>query len=99
MAKLDTGASVDLMRHAVFSALQTEMDVYDGRPLRPLGESSIKPLGQVKVDWHVSRKAKTYTSRFLILEDSSVDFDVLLGDDTINEVSFYIRNDAVWVVR
>lgn len=99
MAKLDTGSSVNIMRHAVFSALQMKMDVYDGQPLRPLGEFRIIPLGQVNVDWHVGQKSTTYTSQFVILDDSLTDFDVLLGEDTINEVSFYIRNDTVWVVR
>lgn len=100
VAKLDTGASVDVMSKAVFSALGIEMEGYHGKPLRPLGKSTIKPLGQVKVNWHVSQRTKTYTSKFVVLDDSlTEDFDVLLGDETIEKVGFYNRNHAVWILR
>lgn len=99
MAKLDTASSVNVMRHGVFSALDMEMDDYDGPPLKPLGNSKIKPLGQVNVDWHVSQRTRTYTSQFVVLDDSVAEgFDILLCDETIKNVGFYKRNDEVWIL-
>lgn len=100
VAKLDTGASVNVMSPEVFSTLDMDMDRYDGLPLKSLGISNIIPRGQVKVDWHVMKKLKTYTSIFVILEESlTVDFDILLGDDTIKEVGFYKQNEEVWILK
>lgn len=99
IAKLDTGSSVNVMSHKVFCALDMEMDDYDGPPLKPLGKDIIIPMGQVKVDWHVSQRTTTYTNKFVILDDSvTKDIDILLCDKTIEETSFYIRNDAVWIL-
>lgn len=100
MAKLDTGAEVDVMSQAVYNVLDVKMDVYDGPPIKAFGNTYIKPLGQVKVDWRVSQKFKTYTSQFLVFDDSlSKDFDVLLGDNTIKKVGFFERNHAVWILK
>ncbi|MCJ1462995.1 hypothetical protein MMC07_001599 [Pseudocyphellaria aurata] len=52
VAKLDTGASVNVMSQVVFSDLDMKMDTYNGPPLKPLGKSVINPLGQVEVEWH-----------------------------------------------
>ena len=99
-AKLDTGASVDVMSQAVVKTLDVEMDDYDGPPIKAFGNTYIKPLGQVKVDWHVSQKYKTYTSQFVVFDDSlTEDFDVLLGDNTIKRVGFFKRNHAVWILK
>lgn len=100
ICKLDTGASVDLMSETVFSSLGMSMDDWDGPPLRPLGDGdSIIPLGKVRVDWHVSQRDKTYTSDFAILEHSlSKQFDVILGEKTIQKVDFYQRNKNVWTL-
>lgn len=98
IAKLDTGSDVNIMSQKVFSALKMNMDAYEGPPIRGLKEG-IKPLGQVKVDWHVSQKTKTYTDEFVVLDDSSTkSFDILLGDPTIERVSFYKRNENVWIL-
>ena len=100
MAKLDTGASVDVMSQAVFKTLDVEMDDYDGPPIKAFGNNLIKPLGQVKVSWRVSHKYKTYTNQFLVFDDPlTEDFDVLFGDNTIEEVGFFIRNHVVWILK
>lgn len=100
MAKLDTGSEVNVMSKAVYNVLDMKMEVYDGPPIKGFGNTYTKPLGQVKVDWRVSRKYKTYTSQFVVFDDSlTEDFDVLLGDNTIKRVGFFKRNHAVWILR
>lgn len=86
------------MSQKVFSALNMKMDAYEGPPIRGLKES-IKPLGQVKVDWYVIGKTKTYTDDFVVLDDSlTKSFDILLGDPTIERVGFYKRDENVWIL-
>lgn len=100
MAKLDTGSEFDVMSQDVYNVLDVKMDVYDGPPIKGFGNTYTKPLGQVKVDWRVSQKYKTYITQFLVCDESvTEDFDVLLGDNTIKKVGFFKRNDAVWILK
>ena len=98
VGKLDTAASANVMSQAVFSSLGMNMEAWDGPALKPMGNGdSLIPLGKLNIDWHVSGKCKTYTSDFAILEHSlSKDFDVLLGEHTMQEVGFYTHNYNVW---
>lgn len=98
-AKLDTGAQVDVLSEDVVNVVGVQMKPYDGPSLNTLGKETIRPLGKVSLEWHISGKLKTYTTDFLVV--SAVDscyFDVLLIDKTIGEIGFYTINHDVWLL-
>lgn len=93
IAKLDTGVEVDLVSNRVANDLDMKMKPYHGEDFMALG-GRMRPLGQLTLDWHVIGKEKTYTTTFLVVE--AEEFDVLLGDKTIGEITFYNSNDDEW---
>lgn len=93
VAKLDSGANVDVMSKRVADSLGMKLEPYFGEDNLALGGRKT-PLGQLTLDWHVMGKGRTYTSTFLILDVEN--FDVLLGDKTIGEVEFNAPNTAKW---
>lgn len=100
-AQLDTGAKgVNLLSQDVMDDLKEyglPMEPYEGPKIKPLG-ALIKPMGQIKLPWSVRRFPKTYSHTFLVLDSQSTSgFDALLGDTTINQVGFFIRNHKVWL--
>ena len=99
VAKLDTGASVDVLSQSVADALGMTLEPYTGGDVTPLGEP-ITPIGQLTLDWHVMAFGVTYTTTFLVLDrDSTKAFDVLLSDDTIGKIGFYRVDTTVWYLR
>ena len=96
LGKLDTGATVNVVSNAVVSALNMQTELYDGPPIDPLGEP-FTPERKIKIDWHVDKFPKTYTTEFLVIPNEiSKDFDILLSDSTIKEIGFFKRNDKVF---
>ncbi|CAF9904963.1 MAG: hypothetical protein HETSPECPRED_004835 [Heterodermia speciosa] len=93
IAKVKVGSSFDVVSKSVADALGMKMESYDGGDIKPL-EETLRPLGQLMLDWHVMGKGKTYTTTFLVLE--SDDFDVLLGDETIGKIGFVKVNSRDW---
>lgn len=93
IAKLDTGADLDVMSKRVADALGIELEPYSGEDIIPLG-GRIRPLGQITRDWHVMERKMTYTTTFVVLEVE--EFDILLGAKTISECGFYQINNAIW---
>ena len=96
MAQLDTGSSLNVISHDVINDLKIPMDPYLGFTLRPFN-GSVWPIGQVRLEWHVQGREKTYTDIFAVLpNDFSEDFDMLLGRETIERIGFYKRNRTVF---
>lgn len=99
IAKLDTGAKVDVISEDTVKRLEVGMEVYEGPNVRPVGTSTIRPIGKVKLLWHVQGRHKTRETTFQVLDkDSTQGFDVLLSEDTIEEVGFYRVNNNVWLL-
>ena len=100
VARLDTGATVDVISIDVVNSLGLVKEPYRGPPLKPLGTTYCHPQGQVKFDWHVATYHKTYTSTFAILDEKySTEFDILLGEKTMGVVGFYKRDDTVFFIK
>ena len=99
MVQLDTGSSVDLLSQLVILDLGKDLEPYKGQGI-PLDDGEpIRPLGTVTLDWHAMGKPKTYKTTFLVLDaESSKDFDVVLGRNTIGRIGFYKTDDKVWVL-
>ena len=93
IAKLDSGCAVNVVSKSVAEALGMKMEKYDGIEVAPLG-GTMRPLGQLTLDWHVMGKERTYTTTFLVLDTEN--FDVLLGDETIKTLDFYTVTQAVF---
>ncbi|KAL8698389.1 MAG: hypothetical protein Q9201_006604, partial [Fulgogasparrea decipioides] len=95
-AKLDTGASQNLITRQFASSLGLEVGRYRDPPLRPIGPL-VHPGGVVSFDWHVSGMQTTYTTTLAVLEDhdcQDLGFDILLCEDEIKKIKFYLRNAA-----
>ncbi|KAL9120489.1 MAG: hypothetical protein Q9187_002953 [Circinaria calcarea] len=99
IGKLDTGLRVDIISQQVMDTLGIKMEPYEGPELTPIGPN-IKPLGSIKLDWHIAQRQKTYTTTFAVLDTSSSKaFDILLSENTIKEIGFYINDDSVWFLK
>ncbi|KAL8840381.1 MAG: hypothetical protein Q9176_003874 [Flavoplaca citrina] len=93
---LDTGADINVISIDVVNSLQLAKEPYQGPALKPIGGTYL-PEWQVRFDWHVAHRTKTYTSIFAVLDkDHSADFDILLGKGTVEDVGFYKVNSRVW---
>ncbi|KAL8893318.1 MAG: hypothetical protein Q9192_005388, partial [Flavoplaca navasiana] len=93
---LDTGADINVISIDVVDSLHLAKEPYQGPPLKPIGGTYL-PEWQVRFDWHVAHRTKTYTSIFAVLDkDHSGDFDILLGKGTVEDVGFYKVNSRVW---
>ncbi|KAG7004789.1 hypothetical protein G7Y79_00023g053730 [Physcia stellaris] len=96
VAKLDTGSSVDVLSQSVVDALEMELESYYGPPIAPVGTALHRPIGQLRLEWHVMGKKKTYITNFLVLDrDSTRGFDALLSETTISDVGFYTAANDV----
>ena len=99
IGKLDTGSRVNIISQKVMDTLGIKMEPYEGPDLTPIGPN-IKPLGSIKLDWHITNFKKTYTTTFVVLHTSlSEGFDILLSEETIKEVGFYKVNDDVFFLK
>lgn len=96
IATLDTTSSLNFMGEDVVSCLGVELEPYDGPPLVDLTGRILKPLGTCRVDWQVTQRPRTYTDKFVVIEVPYMEYDVSLGTDTIKQVGFFRRNNAVW---
>ncbi len=97
VGKLDTASKVDVISKQVVTSLGLAMEPYNGPIIAPLGPP-IHPVGEIKIDWHVAGRVKTYTTKFAVLDESlTKDFDALLSVDTIKEVGFYKVDNTVWL--
>ncbi|KAL9616068.1 MAG: hypothetical protein Q9204_008617, partial [Flavoplaca sp. TL-2023a] len=93
---LNTGADINVISIDVVNSLHLAKEPYQGPPLKPIGGTYL-PEWQVRFDWHVAHRTKTYTSNFAVLDkDHSGDFDILLGKETVEDVGFYKINSRVW---
>ena len=99
VARLDTGASVDMISIDVVNSLGLAKERYQGLSLQPIGPLYLPPW-QVKFDWHVAKYHKTYTNTFAVLDEKhSADFDILLGRKTVEDVGFYKVDDTVFFIN
>ena len=100
VVKLDTASDVNLISEKVVTELGMSMERYNGPPCSPLGGPLMHPIGEIELEWHVYKRAKTYTTRFAVLKnDHSRHFDGLFGHETIRIVGFYLTNTDVWVLQ
>lgn len=96
VAKVDTGSDVNVVSEDVVKELDMTMKPYLGRDVFSIGKL-VRPLGTVRLEWHIMKRTKTYNTEFLVFApDMSRDFDVLLSEDEIAKVGFYINNSKVW---
>lgn len=100
VAKLDLGASQNLMSRRLALSLGLHLDDYLGPVLQPIGPA-FRPMNRVTFDWHISGKKNVYTSVFTLLDDekSTEYFDVLLAEDDIAKIGFYRPNRTVFFMR
>ncbi|KAL8878802.1 MAG: hypothetical protein Q9198_003464 [Flavoplaca austrocitrina] len=99
LACLDTCSDVDVVSHQVVDSLHLETEKYTGIAIKPLGPATnvYKPERKVKIDWHVAKFHKTYTTDFAVLDQAhSEEFDVLFGLETINKIGFIKKNRDIW---
>ncbi|KAI4166528.1 MAG: hypothetical protein LQ343_007977 [Gyalolechia ehrenbergii] len=68
VAKLDLGASQNLMSRRLALSLGLHLDDYLGPVLQPIGPA-FRPMNRVTFDWHISGKKNVYTSVFTLLDD------------------------------
>lgn len=96
IAKVDTGSKVNCISHDVVKDLDMILRPYSGPAVHPLGKP-VMPMGTVKLEWHIMKRTKTYNSEFLVFDSElSRGFDVLLSEDEIAKIGFYIVNNKVW---
>ncbi|KAL8840377.1 MAG: hypothetical protein Q9176_003870 [Flavoplaca citrina] len=99
LACLDTCSEVDLVSHQVVDSLHLETEKYTGVAIKPLGPATniYKPERKAKIEWHVAKFHKTYTTVFAVLDTAhSEEFDILLGLETINKIGFIKKNRDIW---
>ena len=99
--KLDTASKADILSQNSLDRLGMKMQPYQGDNLVPLGrgELTIKPLGQITLNWHVLGRQKTYTTKFVVLDsETTKGFDVLFSENTINEIGFFMTDNTVWLL-
>ncbi|KAI4248273.1 MAG: hypothetical protein LQ352_005962 [Teloschistes flavicans] len=102
VAKLDTGAELNLISRPFASSLGLHVEDYQGNSVVTIGEQGpFRPEGMISLDWNVSGKPLRYTSQFAVLDERQCQgsFDVLLGEDEIKKIGFFIKNNAVWSIR
>lgn len=100
IAKLDTGAEVNIVGEELVSDLGVDLERYEGPPLVGLGSSPVHPLGQVKLRWRVNRRTKSHAAVFLVLSHEYTElFDVLFGEETIRKIGFFKVNHEVLLLR
>ena len=97
VAKLDTGAKVNLISQRVVKECRLTTENYDGQGLQPLGPTAIDPIGLTTFEWHVCQRQRTYRTTFAILKDDDCgDFDIILSEKAIGEIGFYMVNHEVF---
>ncbi|KAL9024266.1 MAG: hypothetical protein Q9196_006639 [Gyalolechia fulgens] len=97
VAKLDTGAKVNLISRELVTSIGLHVEAYTGQDIQPIGPP-VSPKGQVTLDWHVSGKRPSHKTTFLILEDSQF-FDILLSEQEIQKHGFFVRNSEVYYLN
>lgn len=101
VAKLDTAASQNLISRRLVSSMGLQVQEYFGPLLQPVGPL-IPPGGMVSLEWHVSGKQVDYETAFAVLEEHhchGLDFDILLCEDEIKKIGFFIKNNAVFYIQ
>ncbi|KAL8939488.1 MAG: hypothetical protein Q9211_002719 [Gyalolechia sp. 1 TL-2023] len=98
VAKLDTGAKVNLISRKLVTSIGLHVEAYTGQALQPIGPP-VSPEGQVTLDWHVSGKNTTHKTTFAILEEPHRGFDILLSEQEIQKHRFFDRNMEVYYLQ
>lgn len=102
VAKLDTGSKVDVMSEDVAKSLGLSIETYIGRSLQPVGPkgTALNPIGKSIINWHARGFYKTYRTEFLVLDSTCTqDFDILIGEHTIDEYNLLQDNKSVFWLR
>lgn len=96
IAKLDTASDVNVISQNVVLELDIEMEPYSGPEVVPIGKP-VKPIGTVKLEWHIAKRKKTYTTDFLVFRaDQAKSFDMLLSEAEIKKIGFYKVDSEIW---
>jgi hypothetical protein len=98
-ATLDTAAELNIVAESALKGLN-HLAPYDWEngTIEGLG-ASFTPKRGVKIRWREKRKKKSYESDFAILDDSrSKSFDMILGNEFIEQHQIFTRNRAVLFV-
>lgn len=96
IAILDTGSKVNVVSQDVVNELGMTMEPYSGPDVTPIGKP-IKPIGRLRLEWHIMKRKKTYRTEFLVLRaDHARSFDILLSQGEVARIGFYKINGAVW---
>ena len=89
MCKLDTASAFDVVSHQMVRLLGLKMSPYSGFDI-PGSSGMVRPIGTVNLDWHVAGRSVTYTTSFIVLDGFNlVNYDVLLGNATIESIGFF----------
>ena len=98
MTKLDTGAAPNVVPQCIVEDLGMRMETYRGPMLAPVGPY-VQPKGVVNFEWHVSGRLKTHRTTFVVLDDHLCrGFDILLGEEEIERIGFYIVDSTLWLL-
>ncbi|KAL8715786.1 MAG: hypothetical protein Q9220_000453 [cf. Caloplaca sp. 1 TL-2023] len=101
-AKLDTGASRNLLRRKFALSIGLPITGYDGPPLKPIGSlHRLDPIGEVGFEWRVSGRHTEYLSYFAVLQDDDcrgLNFDIALCEDEMKRIGFYNDNHDVFMI-
>lgn len=103
VAKLDTASAYNLITRELALDIGLHVENYAGPDLpmvQPLGPA-IYLKSRVTLDWHVSERRTRHTTTFGVLEDdhSRPKFSVLLGQDEVEKVGFYLQNHDVFFIQ
>ncbi|KAL9023437.1 MAG: hypothetical protein Q9196_007200 [Gyalolechia fulgens] len=98
VAKLDTGAKVNLIIRELVTSIGLHVEAYTGQALQPIGPL-VSPEGQVTLDWHVSGKNTTHKTTFAILEEPRPGFDILLSEQEIQKHRFFVQNSEFYYIE
>ena len=90
LAKMDTGADVNVMARDVQEAVGYKLEPYS-ELVKPFGSKPILPLGRVRgVEWNFGGHPKTYTEDFFVFDTDL--FDTLIGKPCIKKHKLYTFN-------
>ena len=90
LAKMDTGADVNLMSRDVHKAAGYTLEPCS-ELIKPFRSEAIRPLGRVRnVAWNFMDHAKTYKEDFFVLETRQ--FDTLIGNQFLRKHGILIFN-------
>ncbi|XP_068145515.1 uncharacterized protein [Drosophila tropicalis] len=80
---VDTGSDVSVIKESIFKKLKNVALIEDIRMLHGLGNGTAKPIGHFTADVVVDEL--NTNQKFIVLPNSQIDYDGLLGDDLIKK--------------